>query len=76
MANAIKFSELSMNARFIFESEQTMPHSGMMRGPWIRQSKFHYIHADQEKSDKPTIYRVGSSSVKVIAFPDGWDLID
>jgi len=40
------FKELAVGDTFRFESENTMPHSGMKTGPWVKLSEQRYVHAE------------------------------
>lgn len=60
--NSMKFKELTIGERFIFESEISRSNSGMMLGPWIKVSNRKYHLAD----DIDFECEVGTTNVEVI----------
>ena len=57
----MKFKQLSVGDTFTFESERTMPYSGMMKGPWVKIGPRSYVLAD----DKTFTCHVGSINTVV-----------
>ena len=61
-----KFSHLGYGERFIFESERSMPHSGLATGPWFKGVGGEYHHVD-----KGGIHKVTDPNLPVILLTGG-----
>lgn len=58
------FADLNVGEFFRFESEESMPYSGMARGPWEKISARKYRHLE----DVGLVCVVGSLSVLVLKY--------
>ncbi len=59
----MKFKDLAFGEAFTFESERTMPNSGMAYGPWVKTGHRSYKAQDERKALREC--RVGSVAVEV-----------
>ena len=57
----LTFSNIKVGDTFEFESVHTFPHSGMMRGPWVKLSMRKYFLKDNRKF----VCKVGTVKTKV-----------
>lgn len=48
MQTPLKFRNLAIGDTFCFDSERTLPYSGMARGPWVKTGARFYKHQDDE----------------------------
>lgn len=61
-----KFKDLRIGEKFVFESEISLPFSGLAKGPWIKTSARKYRHADPLSRNHGYEHRVGSVAAEVI----------